>query len=196
MGLIFFQRLDDLNPGRLGGKCERFLCAMPSPLPEVNIKWSKTNEFWKKNVKDTNSNRFRDTFRKETTNLFKWVPIFNFSPWVFLWLWCLRNHLKFSIWRKKEKAKSHPTRFPSVDLFLRDDLKIWVVMVFIRSIEPRRKTASQTTQGLAVKRFELLPSLHNWMAMGSGSAATKTPDIKAGYSQTYVAQTRTMKPKS
>ena len=31
MGLIFFQRSDDLNPGRLGGKRKRFLCAMLSP---------------------------------------------------------------------------------------------------------------------------------------------------------------------
>ena len=30
-GFYFFQRSDDSNPGRLGGKHERFLCAMPSP---------------------------------------------------------------------------------------------------------------------------------------------------------------------
>ena len=27
----FFQRSDDSNPGQLGGKRDRFLCAMPSP---------------------------------------------------------------------------------------------------------------------------------------------------------------------
>ena len=35
MGSIFFQWSEDSNPGRLGGKRECYVCAMPSPLPFI-----------------------------------------------------------------------------------------------------------------------------------------------------------------
>ena len=42
----FFQLSDDSNPGRLGGKRERFLCVMPSPNLWCMLDWHVQSIFF------------------------------------------------------------------------------------------------------------------------------------------------------
>ena len=42
IGFDFYKLTEESNPGRLGEKCESYLCAMPSPLSNLFLKIGRT----------------------------------------------------------------------------------------------------------------------------------------------------------